>query len=61
MVEKQLVGVAAFAATRPDLFVEGYFSTRVMDGDKPSHGYPSNHLPEINPTYVMKMVTGLSD
>lgn len=58
MVEKQLVGVAAFAATRPDLFVDGYFSQLMMLGQRPDHGYPKNHLPDVPAAAEMEVEFG---
>ncbi len=28
------------------LYIEGYFSNRTWKGERPSYGYPKNHLPE---------------
>jgi hypothetical protein len=40
------LGVAKTAAQLPPLFIDGYFTQRVKAGDRPSYGYPKNHLPE---------------
>lgn len=56
MVENKVEGVAAFAATRPDLFTDGYFSALMLEGKKPDHGYPKNHLPEVHADAAMDFV-----
>ncbi len=58
MAKNQLDGVATFAASRPDLFAESYFSALIVSGEKPDHGYPTNHLPEISPNAEIEMVLG---
>ena len=30
----------------PSIFAQGYFTERLLKGDKPNYGYPVNHLPE---------------
>jgi len=34
------------AMTNADPFIDGYFTERVLAGERPSYGYPTNHLPE---------------
>lgn len=37
------------------LFVEGYFSDRIWNGETPKYGYPANHVPETTfKTMVVK-------
>ena len=59
MVQKQVEGVAAFAATRPDLFARGYFSSLMLQRLKPDHGYPKNHLPDVKVGARMEMELGV--
>lgn len=30
-----------------ELFINGYFSSRMMSGETPDYGYPENHLPSV--------------
>ncbi len=30
----------------PAVFTDGYYARRVANGDRPSYGYPPNHLPD---------------
>lgn len=40
----------------PSPFIDGYFTSRVVSGERPDYGYPTNHLPE--PTFEsMQVVT----
>ncbi len=39
------------------LFIDGYFTTRVWNGEEPNYGYPPNHVPTTT-TPSMKVVTG---
>jgi hypothetical protein len=56
MAKNQLDGVAQFAASNPELFAQSYFSTLIAQGQKPDHGYPENHLPEVAVGATMEMV-----
>lgn len=38
------------AGSRPPLFIEGYLDTRFKAGDRPTYGYPKNHLPNAGDT-----------
>jgi hypothetical protein len=58
MQQNQPSGVAAFAATRSDLFAQGYFSSLMLDGIKPDFGYPKNHLPHVPANAKMDMELG---
>jgi hypothetical protein len=40
------------------LFIDGYFSKRILAGERPDYGYPTNHLPEIKPGTSMEVKTG---
>lgn len=37
-------------------YIDGYFTRRIMAGDRPKYGYPANHLPETNGE-TMELVT----
>lgn len=39
------------------LFIDGYFTKRILRGDVPKYGYPKNHLPEVG-SASMEVVTG---
>ena len=39
------------------MFIDGYFSKRIKNGEMPDYGYPKNHLPEVG-TASMEVVTG---
>lgn len=39
------------------LFIDGYFSKRIWNGELPNYGYPKNHLPEVGEN-SMEVVTG---
>ncbi len=30
----------------PPLYTDGYYARRILKGDRPAHGYPTNHLPK---------------
>lgn len=39
------------------LFIDGYFSARIWNGEEPNYGYPKNHLPETQIS-SMRVETG---
>lgn len=39
------------------LYIDGYFSKRIWNGESPDYGYPKNHLPEVG-SASMEVVTG---
>lgn len=47
------------AGERPALFIEGYLDTRFKSGERPTYGYPKNHLPEAR-GQKMQVVTSFS-
>ena len=61
MAEKQGKGVANVANARPDLFIGGYFSSLIKAGKRPSHGYPTNHLPEVPASATMEFVISMGE
>lgn len=44
------------AADARAIFIDGYFTGRVKAGERPSYGYPANHLPETDGS-TMELVT----
>ena len=36
------------------LLIDGYFSTRAKAGERPTYGYPANHLPEAKGSMELK-------
>jgi hypothetical protein len=38
------------AGDRPALFIEGYLDERFKAGQRPTYGYPKNHLPHAGET-----------
>ncbi len=36
------------------LFIEGYFASRAKAGERPTYGYPANHLPEATGSMELK-------
>lgn len=45
-------------------FADGYFSSRILAGDKPDYGYPANHLPDVGDKEIelkTSFVEGRSD
>jgi len=48
---------APLAATETlPLYINGYFTRRLKGGERPTYGYPTNHLPETTTT-TMTIVT----
>lgn len=39
------------------IYIDGYFTECVRKGEKPSYGYPTNHLPAVG-THSMEVKTG---
>jgi hypothetical protein len=39
-----------------DFFVDGYCHARALAGDRPSYGYPANHLPKTTGSTKIKTI-----
>lgn len=42
----------------PPLYIDGYFTRRLLAGEEPKRGYPKNPLPEVPEGASMEVVTG---